>query len=141
MGKINWGRVILGGLLAGVVANVLGFAAWYLFLRSQWTPAMEELGRPIQETVATNIFYIVLYLVSGILVVWLYAAIRPRYGPGPKTAVCAGFAFWLIGGLIPIIAWGAFLQFPTGLLATDAVVALVIWVVATVVGAWPYKEA
>jgi hypothetical protein len=26
----------------------------------------------------------------GIFAIWLYAAIRPRHGPGPKTAVCAG---------------------------------------------------
>ena len=26
--------------------------------------------------------------------VWLYAAIRPRFGPGPKTAICAGLIVW-----------------------------------------------
>jgi hypothetical protein len=30
-------------------------------------------------------------------IMWLYAAIRPRYGPGPKTAAVAGFALWFIG--------------------------------------------
>ena len=35
----------------------------------------------------------------GIFAVWLYAAIRPRYGAGPKTALCAGAAVWGIGYL------------------------------------------
>lgn len=142
MGKINWGRVLLGGLLAGLVANGIGFASWYLFLKARWAPAMEALGRPIQETTWAfdrgDLF--ILYLIAGILAIWLYAAIRPRYGPGPKTAAAAGFALWLIGGLIPTIGWGSFLQFPRGLLATDAIVGLITWVVATLIGAWPYKE-
>jgi hypothetical protein len=29
--------------------------------------------------------YIVMDFVVGILTVWLYAAIRPRYGPGPSS--------------------------------------------------------
>src|SRR5207249_3963498 len=33
----------------------------------------------------------------GIFAVWLYAAIRPRYGAGPKTALCAGAAVWGLG--------------------------------------------
>jgi hypothetical protein len=31
----------------------------------------------------------------GIFAVWLYAAIRPRYGDGPKTALCAGAVVWV----------------------------------------------
>jgi hypothetical protein len=33
--------------------------------------------------------------VVGIAAIWLYAAIRPRYGPGAATALRAGFAVWL----------------------------------------------
>jgi hypothetical protein len=36
----------------------------------------------------------------GILSVWLYAAIRPRYGAGPTTSVIAGFAVWLVTFLV-----------------------------------------
>ena len=30
----------------------------------------------------------------GIVTVWLYAAIRPRFGAGAKTAVIAGLFVW-----------------------------------------------
>ncbi|MBI2073795.1 MAG: magnesium transporter, partial [Gemmatimonadetes bacterium] len=44
MGKINWGRVIAGGLLAGVVLNVFDFVVNGWLLSDQWTAAMTALG-------------------------------------------------------------------------------------------------
>ena len=140
MGKINWGRVFLGGLLWAVVYNALGAASWYLFLKTEWTAAMEALGRPFHETAGFIAVFLLLTLVAGIFALWLYAAIRPRYGAGPKTAVCAGLALWLIGSLLPTIAWFRLLLLPVGLLIADLAAALVSIVVATVVGAWLYQE-
>ena len=51
MGKTNWNRVFLGGLLAGVVMIVLGFATYAIYLDKLWTPAMEALGLPTQMSV------------------------------------------------------------------------------------------
>lgn len=48
---------------------------------------MKALGKPelsINQIVGFNITG----LAYGIFIVWLYAAIRPRYGAGPKTARC-----------------------------------------------------
>ena len=36
----------------------------------------------------------------GLFAGWLYAAIRPRYGAGPKTALCAGLFVWFLGYLL-----------------------------------------
>lgn len=140
MGNINWERVFLGGLLAGIVANVLGFGAWFLFLAKPWSAALQELGRPIRETGSFYVFWIVWYFVVGITIIWLYAAIRPRFNPGPRTAAIAGIAYWIVGGLIPTIAWQSLTKLPAGLLTKDQVTYLVILVVAAMVGAWPYKE-
>jgi len=88
MGKINIGRVLLGGVVAGIVGNILGYLVDGLMLAPQWTAAMKALGKPefsVNQIVAFNI----IGLVYGILVVLLYAIIRPSYGAGPKTAVYA----------------------------------------------------
>lgn len=140
MAKINWGRVILGGFLWVVVLNVLWFSAWILFLRSEWMTAVAALGRTFPKTLEGLVLWFVLTFVGGIFAIWFYAAIRPRYGPGPKTAACVGFLFWLISGLGPTLWWAHILALPTGLVASTMVVGLVVDVVATVVGAWPYKE-
>ncbi|MGA2146327.1 MAG: hypothetical protein ABSH49_15335 [Bryobacteraceae bacterium] len=100
MGKFNVSRLILGGIVAGIVADVLGFLVDGVLLAPLWTAGMKALGRP---DFATNqwIWFNLFGIASGILVLWLYAAIRPRYGPGPKTAICAGLAVWFIGVLLP----------------------------------------
>jgi hypothetical protein len=35
--------------------------------------------------------------VIGLVLVWLYAAIRPRFGPGPWTAIIAALVVWACG--------------------------------------------
>lgn len=140
MGKINWSRVVLGGVLWFVVFNVLWAAAWFLFLRREAIPVFQQLNRPLQETPEWRVFWLVLTLVLGIFSIWFYAAIRPRYGPGPKTAAIAGFALWLFGWLLPRLPGSWQLQLPARFVALDVVAALVAIGVATLVGAWLYKE-
>ena len=139
MDKMNWGRVFLGGLLWAAVYNILGGVTFYLFLKSDFTAAMEALGRPFQESEFLVVLLPVTLLV-GIFTLWLYAAIRPRYGPGPKTAVYAGLTAWLIGNLLPTILWAQVLRLPTRVVIGSVAAGLVSFVVAAVVGAWPYKE-
>lgn len=47
--KISQVRVVLGGLLAGVVLNVLHFVLNGLILGDQWAAATESLGRAVPE--------------------------------------------------------------------------------------------
>lgn len=141
MGKINWTRVLIGGLIAGVVANVLWFAAWGLFIRPSLSAALEALGRPLQETISATVVLVVVSFILMILVIWLYAAIRPRYGAGPRTALVAGVAAGLLVGVWPNIGWGLTLRLiPARVWAADAIVSLVVIVIATLLGAWVYKE-
>ena len=141
MGKINWTRVLIGGLIAGVVGNLLGFAGWGLFTRPSLSVALEALGRPLQETVGGTVLAVVLGFLVMILAIWLYAAIRPRCGAGPRTALMAGVAAGLLFAVFPDIGWGLTLRFlPARVWLTDAVVSLVVIVVATLLGAYFYKE-
>jgi hypothetical protein len=141
VGKINWTRVLIGGLIAGVVGNVLMFAGGGLFIRPSLSSALLALGRPLQETVSAIVLMVVLIFLSMILVIWLYAAIRPRYGAGPRTALVAGVAAGLLFAVFPDIGWGLTLRLiPARVWATDAVVSLVVIVIATLLGAWAYKE-
>jgi hypothetical protein len=141
MGKINWIRVLIGGLIAGVVMDVLVFAAWKPLLLPGLSAALLALGRPLQVAVGADVLLVVLNFLGGILVIWLYAAIRPRYGAGPRTALVAGVAAGLLAGVIPDIGWGLTLTLiPGRVWATDAVFTLVAVVMAALLGAWVYKE-
>ena len=141
MGKINGARVLIGGLLAGAAMFVLGFLFYGLWLSAEFDAALQALGRsPMPETPGMMVFILVMSLVSGIIAVWLYAAIRPRFGAGLKTAAVAGVAAWVIGGLIPNIWWSTLELFPRAYMAKDTAAGLILWVLATVIGAWFYKE-
>jgi hypothetical protein len=95
----------------------------------------------MQETVGVTVLMVVLTFLVGILLIWLYAAIRPRYGAGPGTAALAGVAAGLLFGVFPDIAWGLLLRpIPARVWMADAVFTLVVMVIATVLGAWVYKE-
>ncbi|NIR44970.1 MAG: hypothetical protein GWN53_11130 [Gammaproteobacteria bacterium] len=138
MGKINLGRVVLGGLLAGVVLNVLEFING-LILRDRWMAAREALGLGPEGT-GMMIAWVIWGFLLGIAMVWLYAAIRPRFGPGPKTAVWAGLTAWFLIGLLGFGTTAIGGMFPTGLVVISLIWGLFELPIATVVGAWPYQE-
>jgi len=138
--RTNWTRVILGGLLAGLIINFFQYIVNGLVLGSEWVAAMRNLNRaPDMGAVPTAAFWLWGFLL-GIYALWLYANIRPRFGPGPKTAVIAGIAVWIPASLLAMIAPAALHLFSRRLIALAAVLALVEIVIGTVVGAWRYKE-
>jgi len=100
MGKINMGRVILGGIVAGIVMDILSFLVDGVWLAPRWAAGMDALGR---SEFSTNqlIEFNLLGIVTGIVLIWIYAAIRPRFGAGPMTAIQAAVAVWVIGTLLP----------------------------------------
>jgi len=139
MGKINLGRVILGGLLAGVVINIFEGVLNGAILASQWDAVMKTLGQHAMSTkqvVAFNLWGFAI----GILTVWLYAAMRTRMGAGAKTAMCAGLFVWATayaaGAFAPVITH----VYPLNLVATALAVEIPEMLIAAVAGAWLYKE-
>ena len=139
MGKINTGRVILGGLLTGLIINIGEFVLNEPILGEEWASAMEALNKPAMGGTAIATF-VVLGFLLGIATIWLYAAIRPRFGPGPKTAICAGLFVWFFSYLYINIGMIGTGLFPTNLLITTIVWGLFQIPIATMAGAWLYNE-
>jgi hypothetical protein len=138
MGKINWNRVILGGLVAGVIINVFEWLLNGVIIAKDMEAAMSTLGRQVGGG-ALAMFTVWGFLV-GIFAVWLYAAIRPRYGAGAKTALCAGAAVWGLGYLLASVTPIALNLFPARLMVIGLAVGLVEVLVGTLAGAWLYRE-
>ena len=138
MGKINWVRVLLGGLLAGLVINIFEYVTNGVVLAADWDAAMKALGR--QMSMSAVGAFIVGGFIGGIAAIWLYAAARPRFGAGPKTAAITGFVYWVVGYALPTLGQMPLRLFPRRLLVIGSIVGLVEIVVACVAGAWLYKE-
>jgi hypothetical protein len=84
-------------------------------------------------------FLLVLNLLMGMWAMWLYAAIRPRYGPGIKAAAIAGFAWWFIA-VIDDSTWGSLGFVSPHALLVPVATSLPALVIAAVAGAWLYRE-
>jgi hypothetical protein len=140
MGKTNWKRVFLGGLLAWIVLEIIYVVALVTYLKDLWDPALLAVNPDFRDSVGLQIFFAVFHLIAGILAVWLYSAIRPRLGAGPKTAVIAGLFVWIFCGLSFGATLGALGIFPARILVFDSLTTLVMFVAATLAGAWVYKE-
>ena len=139
MGHINMGRVVAGGLLTGLVLNVQDFLVHGVMLKADWEQAMTALGKPgAMNDQAVAVFVVIDFLI-GIWALWLYAAMRPRFGPGPRTAVIAGLTAWVVFALFTVS------QMPMGLFSTKLLllplaIALVVAPLAVAAGAYVYKE-
>lgn len=140
MKQINWNRLLLGGLVAGLIIDVVQWLLNGVLLGSEWRDAMQALGKPLEENPVRSVFYVLLGLVYGMLAVWLYASIRPRYGAGPITALYAGTAVWLLGYCLPTLTWMPMGLFPAGLVSVAMLIGLIEILAATETGAWLYQE-
>ena len=135
MEAIRWRRLLLCGLVAGL--------AWALLSLGLLILVGRELVENIPGLQAPNrgllLFALLVNLAMGTWAVWLYAAIRPRYGNGSKTAAIAGFAWWIVYCLAKA-NWG-----PFGLVSTKVLVAMLAatlpaLIVVTILGARLYED-
>jgi len=78
-------------------------------------------------------------LLLGLVLVFLYAAIRPRFGPGPKTASLAGGTLWFAVSLI-VFGFAMMGMIAMPLFWKTTLVSLVNVLVGVNVGAWMYRE-
>lgn len=140
MGKINIGRVIIGGLVAGLFINVGESLLNLVMIADRMELVYRELNLPPPSGSTVTVF-VVLGFLLGILAIWLYAAIRPRFGPGPKTAILTALFVWLFAYL-----WPAMGDAMLGILDPDLLVFVSVWglfeiLAASVAGAWFYRES
>jgi hypothetical protein len=139
MGTMNLGRIVLGGLVAGLVINVGEYVFNTFLYAEQNADMLAKLGLP--DINVHMIFALVLLMfVLGLVLIWLYAAIRARFGSGIKTALYAGAAIWVVIMImnvqLAIIGIGA-----PGELVVPGIWSLFEIAIAAIVGAWLYQES
>jgi hypothetical protein len=140
MNKINVGRAILGGLVTGLILNIGEFVLNTIILKTEMQEFFKRCGFPEPGT-NFIVIAVVITFVLGIVIVLGYAAIRPRFGPGPKTAIIAALFAWFGVYLYQnVIAMGLGMV-PMKLVVIALAWGLVEYIIATLAGAALYKEA
>jgi len=139
MGRINVGRCIAGGVAAGALIWIIEGAASLLYMEDMQA-RLTELGLSMEMSVATWVLTVLVSLIVGVFLTFLYVLARARFGPGPKTAVIVAVAAWFGSQLVSLIGYYMVGLYPGGMLAMWGAVGLVEWILATMLGGWIYRE-
>jgi hypothetical protein len=139
MPKVNWQRVVAGGLAAGLIINLTEFCVNGILLRNRWERILLELNRrllssPGQVAVLQSWGFLI-----GISVIALYAHLIGPYRQGWRTACTAGLCIWLVGyisGAMTCVAMGVL---PLALAADALLAGLIEIQAASLAGAALYR--
>lgn len=140
MSSINTKHVLLGGVAAAAILNANDWVVNNYVLPDFW----RHLGQThnvdmfLMNGNAALATFVIVDCAFGFMLAWLYAAIRPRLGPGASTAVIASFVVYGAAALQMATFTGWFI--PWDLFIRSSALSLVAFVVAGWVAAWIYKE-
>ena len=127
---MNTKRILLGGLLTGSVI-VIGEIVRQAII----APAAPASNASMPVGV-----FILRGVSLGIFCILLYAAVRPRLGHGVKTAITVGILAFLVGTLFPPFGLTMQAFAPAGLLLETIIWNAIQLPLATIAGAWLYRE-
>lgn len=142
MSNINWGRFIVGGIIASIIAFITDGLLHEFIVGADWKAVYDNLGAPSPvENPIHMIYFAVFELGRGFIAIFLYVLMRPQFKPGPKTAALAGVVAWIAFSLtgpaqfIPLGFYSNALWIKVGAFQ------LVTSIVAAIAGAALYKDA
>jgi len=100
MPSINWTRLIVGGLVAAIIMFVTDGFFHEKVVNADWQAVYAGLKAATPEPHGTGLAYFAIFeLGRGMISLLLYATMRAYFGAGPKTAVLAGIAGWIVFSL------------------------------------------
>jgi hypothetical protein len=138
MTRMNLDRVVLGGLLAGLVIYVGETLLSVLVLPQAMPDLLKTRNLPELGGAAIGGF-VSFGLLLGIVRLWLYAA-PPRFGAGPGTAAIAGLFVGFLAYVYKAAATALMGFYPINVALAGAMCGLLEIVLASVAGAGVYAE-
>jgi hypothetical protein len=142
MARINWGRLILGSLIAAIIMFVTDGFIHETIAKADWKALYEALGAREPQPHASSMVYFALFeLGRGFTALMFYATMRSFFGAGPKTAVLAGIVGWIAFSLTGPVQFIPLGFFSNALWLKVGAIHLITSIVATVAGAALYKDA
>jgi len=115
--KINLNRVLLGGIIGGIALDLIGFLVHGVLLGSNYM-YFQKTGAILAEPRLMPV-QVLLTVLSGIPLAFLYAYSRKHLGAGPKCAIIIGvlvglmsasftmalYSYYNVGRMIPMMTF------------------------------------
>ena len=142
MTQINWGRLILGSLIAAIIMFVADGFLHGTIAKADWEAVYAGLKATPPEHHGTNMIYFAVFeLGRAFTAMMFYATMRGHFGAGPKTAALAGVVGWIAFSLTGPVQFIPLGFFSTALWLKVGALHLIISIIATIAGAALYKDA
>jgi hypothetical protein len=93
------GRLVIAGLAAGLVMNIGEAALHAGILADAGRTAYAALHLTAPDDPMNLVSLLALTFAQGVLMGWLYAVIRPRFGGRFTAAACAGLVVWFLSSV------------------------------------------
>ena len=142
--NLNRQKLLIGGLAAGLVLNIIDFLANAVIFADRMQADANAFKAGLGDQMAAMgggqiAVYLFFNFIVGLLLVWTYAAIRPRFGPGARTAAYVALLFFVFG-MIMTYGYKSMGIMSPGLWWSYTALWIVNLMLATTVGAWLYSE-
>jgi len=142
--NLNRQKLLIGGLAAGLVLNIIDFLANAVIFAARMQAEANAFKAGLGDQMAAMgggqiAVYLFFNFIVGLLLVWTYASIRPRYGPGARTAAYVALLFFVFG-MILTYGYKSMGMMSPGLWWSYTALWFVNLMLASTVGAWLYSE-
>jgi hypothetical protein len=142
MAQINWGRLIVGSLIAAIIMFVADGFIHETIAKADWRALYEALGAREPEPHGSSMIYFAIFeLGRGFTAMMFYVLMRAFFGAGPKTGVLAGIVGWIAFSLTGPVQFIPLGFFSNALWLKVGAIQLIVSIVATIAGAALYKDA
>lgn len=135
MGRLNWLRILLCGLVTGVTWFMLDAILLSAFAR----PFVAWIGATNGGARWNTGVDFGIDLAMGVWAMWMYSVLRAHHRSGVRTAVVTGVSWWVIKTL-QSAKWASLGLIPIGLIPLPLVVTLFAAIGASVVGGQLYDR-
>ena len=142
MARINFGRLVIGGLIATVILFVTDGLLHEHLVRDYWHYVYDGLGtRAPEPGHSTALAYFLIFEVGrAFIAILIYALMRPFYGAGPTTAVISAIAAWFAFSVTAPAEFIPLGFYSRRLWVIVAAVQLVTSIGANLIAAWIYRD-
>jgi hypothetical protein len=136
--QINYQRVLLGGLIAGIII-VISAISMVPVAGNEMSLALSKFNLPPLSTISM-LYFVGVSLLMGILLILIYAMVIPKMKEGITTAITVALVMWLVGNVFPNFANVVYGFMPLKMTLIGIIWGLFELVIASIVGSRFYKD-
>ena len=140
MQRIDSRRVLQAGFISGLVINISEYLLNEIVLREDIAAVMTARNLPPISGEAIAAF-VVLAFILGLALVWLYAAIYPKFGIGAKSGMISAAIVWFLAYFWSTAFYCALGLFPSHVFFISLAWGSVELSIAAIIGGKIYSRA